>query len=209
LKELQYHAYCPNAAPGCCDPIMKRVFDILGSAFLLLVGWPLLLLLLLWIRLETPGPAIFVQRRIGQGGRLFTCYKLRTMFAQTPDLPTHLVDESALTPLGHRLRRFKLDELPQLYNVLVGDMSLVGPRPSLPSQTELIEARRRLGALEVKPGITGLAQVMGIDMSEPQRLAAVDAQYARNQSFLGDMRLMVATLFGGGMNIDRILRSGG
>src|SRR5271154_5821903 len=76
------------------DQIMKRVFDTLGAAFLLLVGWPVLLLLLAWIRLETPGPAIFAQRRIGQGGRPFTCYKLRTMFAQTPDLPTHQVDGS-------------------------------------------------------------------------------------------------------------------
>jgi len=187
---------------------MKRVVDTLGSAFLLLIGWPVLLLLLIWIRLETPGPAVFAQIRVGKEGRLFTCYKLRTMVAQTPDLPTHLVEGSALTALGHRLRRLKLDELPQLYNVLIGDMSLVGPRPCLPMQTELIEARRRLGVLELKPGITGLAQVKGIDMSDPQRLAEVDAQYARSQCFIGDLRLIIATLFGGGMNIDRILPSG-
>jgi O-antigen biosynthesis protein WbqP len=187
---------------------MKRLVDIVGAAFLLLIGTPVLLFLLARIRLETPGPAIFAQTRIGRGGRQFTCYKLRTMFAQTPELPTHQVEPSALTPLGRRLRRLKLDELPQLYNVLVGDMSLVGPRPCLPSQVELIEARRRLGVLAIKPGITGLAQVKGVDMSDPERLAQLDAQYARSQSVLGDFRLMLATLFGGGMNVDRILRSG-
>jgi len=188
---------------------MKRVVDVVGTVFLMLIGWPLLLIFLVWIRLESPGAAIFAQTRIGQGGRPFTCYKLRTMYLETPDLPTHLIKDTALTPLGRRLRRLKLDELPQLYNVLIGDMSLVGPRPCLPSQTELIEARRRLGALAIRPGITGLAQVKGVDMSDPQRLAELDAKYARTQSVIGDLRLMLATLFGGGMNVDRTLRSGG
>jgi len=187
---------------------MKRALDAVGSAVLLLIGWPLLLLLMVLIRRETPGPAIFAQTRIGQNGRPFSCYKLRTMWAETPELPTHEVGQAALTPLGRRLRRLKLDELPQLYNVLIGDMSLVGPRPCLPSQTELIEARVRQGALALKPGITGLAQVQGIDMSDPERLAVVDGEYARTQSFFGDLRLLLATLFGGGMNVDRIVRSG-
>jgi O-antigen biosynthesis protein WbqP len=188
---------------------MKRVLDLAGTVLLMLIGWPFLLGLLAWIRLESPGPAIFAQTRIGQGGKPFTCYKLRTMYRDTPDVPTHQVENAALTPLGRRLRRFKLDELPQLYNVLVGDMSLVGPRPCLPMQTELIEARRRLGALAVKPGITGLAQVKGVDMSDPLRLAELDAKYARTQSVTGDLRLMLATMFGEGMNVDRVLRSDG
>ena len=122
------------------------------------------------------------------------------------NLPSHQVSAAALTPLGTRLRRFKIDELPQLVNVLLGDMSLVGPRPCLPSQTELIEARRQRGVLEVLPGITGLAQVNNVDMSNALRLAEIDGQYARNQSFLGDIRLIFATLGGQGVGIDQVIR---
>src|SRR3954467_4805891 len=143
---------------------MKRAFDISASALLLLLCWPLLFLVLIAIRLHSPGPAIFSQVRVGKDGRLFTCYKLRTMYSGTANLPTHQVQASAVTALGEHLRRFKVDEIPQLFNVLLGDMSLVGPRPCLPSQTALVEARRRLGVLEVRPGITGLAQVNGVDM---------------------------------------------
>ena len=154
---------------------------------------------------RTPGPAIFAQTRIGRRGQPFTCYKLRTMWAQTPELPTHQIGQAALTPLGRHLRRLKLDELPQLYNVLVGDMSLVGPRPCLPSQTELIEARRGSAcwSWRASPGWRG----KDIDMSDPQRLAELDANM-RTQSLAGDLRLMAATLFGGGMNVDRMPRSG-
>jgi O-antigen biosynthesis protein WbqP len=186
---------------------MKRAIDIVGALVLLLIFWPILLILLLWIRVETPGPAIFSQLRVGRGGRQFICYKLRTMDRGTASLPTHQTQASAITPLGNRLRRLKLDELPQLYNVLVGDMSLVGPRPCLPTQVELVEARRRLGVLDVRPGITGLAQVRGIDMSDPERLAQIDAQYAKSVSVRADMRLILATLCGGGMGVDRIVRS--
>jgi O-antigen biosynthesis protein WbqP len=186
---------------------MKRALDIIGALALLLFFWPVLLVLRIWIRIETPGPAIFSQVRIGRGARQFICYKLRTMYRATASLPTHHVDASAITPLGAHLRRFKLDELPQLYNVLRGDMSLVGPRPCLPTQLELIEARRRLGVFDVRPGITGLAQVRGIDMSDPERLAQVDAQYAREMSISADARLILATLCGGGMGVDRVVRS--
>jgi O-antigen biosynthesis protein WbqP len=186
---------------------MKRTLDIAGALVLLLIFWPVLLALLIWIRAATPGPAIFAQQRIGRGGRPFTCYKLRTMDRTTANLPTHQTDASAITPLGRHLRRLKLDELPQLYNVLTGDMSLVGPRPCLPTQIELIEARRRRGVLEIRPGITGLAQVRGVDMSDPERLAELDAQYARGVSIYADVRLILATLCGGGMGVDRVVRS--
>ena len=184
---------------------MKRAFDIVVSTLMVLLSWPILLVLLVWICIESPGPAIFSQPRIGRSGRQFACYKLRTMYSGTANVPTHAMKPSAVTPLGGYLRRYKFDELPQLYNVLAGQMSLAGPR-RLPSQMELIEARRRLGVLDVRPGITGLAQILGVDMSEPERLAKIDAEYVTNQSFLGDLRLIFATLFGKGVGIDPILR---
>jgi O-antigen biosynthesis protein WbqP len=129
------------------------------------------------------------------------------MFTGTGDVPTHEVSAAAITPLGDYLRRFKIDELPQLFNVLAGDMSLVGPRPCLPSQLELIAARRRLGVLDVRPGITGLAQVRGIDMSNAERLAEVDAQYVRSRSFFGDLKLAWATVRGQGVGVDQVVRT--
>jgi O-antigen biosynthesis protein WbqP len=112
-----------------------------------------------------------------------------------------------VTWLGNYLRRFKLDELPQLFNVLMGDMSLVGPRPCLPSQAELVEARRRLGVFAVRPGITGLAQVNGVDMSNAARLAELDARYVRTQGFGGDLKLIWATLRGQGVGVDQVVRT--
>jgi O-antigen biosynthesis protein WbqP len=128
------------------------------------------------------------------------------MYSGTLNLPTHQVDAASVTPLGKQLRRFKIDELPQLINVLAGDMSLVGPRPCLPTQVELVEARRRLGVLDVLPGITGLAQVKGVDMSDAVRLAEIDAQYVRTHSFLGDFKLIFATLRGQGVGVDQVVR---
>ena len=183
---------------------MKRVFDVLACGLLLLVLWPILLVIMAAIRLQSRGAAIFAQPRVGRDGRVFTCYKLRTMYTGTAHLPTHQVGASSVTPLGDYLRRLKVDEIPQLYNVLIGDMSVVGPRPCLPSQTELVEARRRLGVLTVRPGITGLAQVNGIDMSDADRLAKADAIYVRNHSLLGDLKLIGATLRGKGVGIDRV-----
>jgi O-antigen biosynthesis protein WbqP len=128
------------------------------------------------------------------------------MYSGTANLPTHEVQASSVTPLGEYLRRFKIDELPQLWNVLSGEMSLVGPRPCLPSQLDLVQARRRLGVLETRPGITGLAQVNGIDMSDANRLAEIDAQYVRTQSLMGDFRLILATLRGQGVGVDQVVR---
>ncbi len=185
---------------------MKRMFDISACALFLLVGWPILLIVMIAIRLQSPGSPIFTQLRVGKDGRPFNCYKLRTMYSGTANLPTHQVQASAVTALGEHLRRFKIDELPQLCNVIAGDMSLVGPRPCLPSQIELVEARRRLGVFAVRPGITGLAQVNGVDMSDANRLAEVDAQYVRTQSFSRDLRLIWATLRGRGVGVDQVVR---
>jgi O-antigen biosynthesis protein WbqP len=185
---------------------MKRSFDFLACALFLLVCWPILLIVIIAIRLQSPGPAIFVQVRVGKDERPFACYKLRTMYSGTANLPTHEVKASSLTALGGHLRRFKIDELPQLWNVLIGDMSLVGPRPCMPSQTDLVEVRRQLGVFQVRPGITGLAQVNGIDMSDANRLAEIDAQYVRTRSLMGDFRLIMATLRGQGIGIDQVVR---
>ncbi len=185
---------------------MKRAFDVSACALFLVVFSPILLLIIVAIRLQSPGKAIFAQIRVGKNGRLFTCYKLRTMHSGTADLPTHQVQASAVTALGEYLRRLKIDELPQLWNVVIGDMSLVGPRPCLPSQIELVEARRSLGVLEVRPGITGLAQVSGVDMSDANRLAEIDARYVRSQSLLGDFGLIWATLRGKGVGVDQVVR---
>ncbi len=182
--------------------ILKRSFDLVASAVGLAVLWPFIAVAMIAVRRSSPGPAIFAHTRVGRDGAPFTLYKLRTMHSGTRQVPTHVVGANAMTPVGRFLRRSKLDELPQLVNVLKGEMSLVGPRPCLPTQSELIEARRREGALRVRPGITGLAQVQGIDMSDPEKLAAVDGLYARNCSFVDDVWLIVQTVSGRGIGMD-------
>lgn len=173
-----------------------RFFDFAGAAVGLAVASPVLLVCAVLIRLDSPGPAFLRQTRVGQNGRHFTCLKLRTMYADTGDRPTHEVGRSSVTRIGHFLRRTKLDELPQLWNVLAGDMNFVGPRPCLPSQTALVEARREKGVLAMRPGITGVAQIAGVDMSDPERLAKLDATYRR--SLRTDIGIIVATILGAG-----------
>ncbi len=163
---------------------------------------PLLALLLVIGYLDTGSP-ILRQVRIGRHQRPFVLVKFRTMRPGTAEVATHLADAAAITPWGRFLRRTKLDELPQLWNVLKGEMSLVGPRPCLPSQTELIRARERLGVFAVRPGITGLAQVLGVDMSEPERLAELDACMITHLDVYNYMGYLALTLFGGGRG-DRV-----
>ncbi|MCQ8871208.1 sugar transferase [Mesorhizobium sp. LMG17149] len=173
----------------------KKIFDVAGAALLLVATSPVLALTVLAVRASSPGPAIFSQVRVGRDGRLFRCHKLRTMYVGTPSLPSHEAPVDSVTSVGKVLRKFKLDELPQFWNVLKGEMSLVGPRPCLPTQTELIECRRRLGVLAALPGITGLAQIRGIDMSNPELLAETDAAYLRTASFWLDFRILFGTLY--------------
>lgn len=173
----------------------KRAFDILFSLLGLLVLGPFIGLLALVIRLNSPGPGYFSQTRVGRHGATFTCYKLRTMYRNTPTVPTHEASANFVTPLGQWLRRTRLDELPQLYNVLTGTMSFVGPRPCLTSQTELIGLRKERGVLAVRPGITGLAQIRGVDMSDPPRLVEIEDSYIRSANLLIDIRIILATIF--------------
>lgn len=184
--------------------MVKRIFDFSAALAGLILSAPLLACLAMAIRYSSAGPAIFVQDRVGQNGAVFPCRKLRTMRTGAGNVPTHLADVAQITPLGAFLRRTKLDELPQLWNILRGEMSFVGPRPCLPTQMELIEERRRRGVLAIKPGITGVAQVEGIDMSDPVRLAEKDAEYIRAASFASDLDLIWRTVFKGAGQGDRV-----
>jgi O-antigen biosynthesis protein WbqP len=175
----------------------KRAFDLAVAAPILLVASPVLLLAILGIRASSPGPALFSQIRVGRDGRPFRCHKLRTMYKGTPSLPSHEAPATSITAIGRLLRRLKIDELPQLWNVLKGEMSLVGPRPCLPTQTELIERRKQLGVLSALPGITGLAQIRGIDMSNPKLCAETDAAYLKAASIGLDLRILLGTIYRG------------
>lgn len=152
---------------------MIRFFDFIFSLIGLIFLIPLLTLLFILGLFESRSP-LFMQKRIGLDQKIFTLVKFRTMKLNTLDLGTHLVDSNSITNLGYYLRKFKLDELPQLWNVLVGNMSLVGPRPCLTNQKKLIIERKKRGVFNVKPGITGLAQISGISMNQPTLLAKTD-----------------------------------
>jgi len=160
-------------------PRILRTLDICFAAAGLLVGLPVLAVLLLVGYWDTGSP-LFRQERIGRHKKPFTLVKFRTMKQGTASVASHLAPEAAITPFGGFLRKTKLDELPQLWNVLKGEMSLVGPRPCLASQRDLINARDSLGVFEFAPGITGLGQVNGIDMSTPDLLAQTDAEMLKD-----------------------------
>lgn len=156
---------------------------------------PVLLAVWIVIVLGSGRPGFFLQERSGRGGSTFRCAKFRTMQNGTKSMGTHLVDEKSVTPLGRFLRRSKVDELPQAVNVALGHMSLIGPRPSLPTQHEVITARELHGVVDYTPGLTGWAQVNGIDMSNPDKIAKYDAQYLGLQSVWLDALIMKRTLF--------------
>ena len=181
---------------------MIRLLDFLFAAIGLVFGSPILLLLILIGVFDTGSP-IFRQQRLGRDKKTFTLIKFRTMRVDTASVATHLANASAITPFGRFLRRTKLDELPQLWNVLKGEMSLVGPRPGLPNQLELTAAREAHGVFNVRPGITGLSQVNEIDMSTPEKLAESDARMIANMSIANYFRYIIMTVMGKGLG-DRI-----
>ena len=182
--------------------MMYRLFDVILSALGLALLMPILFLILLigWFDAHHP---IFCQQRLGRDKVPFTLLKFRTMAPNTPSVATHLVSSHAITRLGGFLRRAKLDELPQFWNVFIGEMSLVGPRPGLPNQPELTTARERLGVFRVRPGITGLAQVRGVDMSTPDLLARTDAQMIAEMSVRNYFKYIFLTVLGKGSG-DRV-----
>jgi O-antigen biosynthesis protein WbqP len=175
---------------------MKRAFDILAATVGLLLLWPLMLAIGLAVRLESPGPALHWSRRVGRENVIFRMPKFRTMRTGAPDVATHLLADPAqwVTPFGRWLRRTSLDELPQLWSVLIGDMSLVGPRPALFNQDDLVELRTREGVHRLRPGVTGWAQVNGRDELPIPQKVALDAEYLRRGSLGFDIRILVATV---------------
>jgi O-antigen biosynthesis protein WbqP len=176
---------------------MKRIFDFTFSLFGLVVLSPILFVLSLIGFLDTGSP-IFAQERVGKNQQPFKLYKFRSMKLDTQSVATHLANSSAVTKHGSFLRKSKLDELPQLWNVLVGDMSLVGPRPNLFNQEELIDERDSREVYSVRPGITGLAQIQKIDMSTPQLLAETDALMTKNLTLKKYFYYIVVTVLGKG-----------
>lgn len=175
-------------------PTVKRFLDICISAVSLVIFSPLLLLTVLLVRLTSPGPAVFTQKRAGRNGKIFTIYKFRTMRRDTPsNLATHLLSnpESFITPIGRFLRKTSLDELPQLFNVLRGDMSLIGPRPALFNQYDLIRLREEAGVNRVRPGLTGWAQVNGRDLLSIPEKVAYDREYVENLSLRFDLKCLL------------------
>lgn len=181
---------------------MIRILDAFCALTGLIVFSPLLILLFL-IGIFDSGSPLFYQQRVGKDKVFFILVKFRTMRKDTAHVATHLAAKSSVTPFGRFLRRTKLDELPQLWNVLKGDMSLVGPRPCLESQHELIDARNKRNVFSVRPGITGLAQVNDIDMSTPELLAKTDAKMIESFSVKQYFYLIFLTLTGKGAG-DRI-----
>lgn len=179
-------------------PAGKRAFDLTVALSLAVPAAILCALAAVAIWLEDRANPFFVQCRLGRNGRTFSLIKLRTMHVGTGDIPSHSAAPSSITRTGTIFRRTKLDELPQIWNVLRGEMSFVGPRPGLPTQFELAECRRQRGVDRLLPGITGVAQVQGLDMSTPEHLARVDATYIGAWSLSRDMALLWRTAMGGG-----------
>lgn len=181
---------------------MLRFFDFIFSLLGLIVGFPILLLIYV-IGLFDTGSPLFRQERVGKNQKSFTLVKFRTMSVDTASVASHLASTASITKLGSFLRKTKLDELPQLWNVLKGEMSLVGPRPCLFNQEELINEREQRGVFKVRPGITGLAQVNEIDMSTPQLLAEIDEKMIEALSVHDYFKYILLTVTGSGSG-DRV-----
>lgn len=176
---------------------IKRAMDFVMALLGTVLLSPLLLILAVWVRLDSKGPIFFRQKRVGKDKRLFDILKFRSMYADTPhDVPTHLLQnpEAMITRSGRFLRRTSLDELPQLFNILAGQMSVVGPRPALWNQDDLIRAREEYGANALTPGLTGYAQVHGRDELPIPVKAKLDGYYAQHISFWLDVKIFFRTV---------------
>jgi O-antigen biosynthesis protein WbqP len=171
----------------------KRFFDIAASTCALVVLSPLMLLVAVAIKLEDRGPVIYQQKRVGQNGDLFEFLKFRSMPVAAESIESRRAENLPITRVGRVIRRTSIDELPQLVDVLRGDMSVVGPRPPLPSQAELIELRRENGSLAVRPGLTGLAQINSYDQMPVPEKAKWDGEYASHISLGGDFEIILKT----------------
>jgi len=178
------------------DGLIKRLFDMVAALAGLMVLWPVLLMIAVAVRLDSPGPSIHWSRRVGRDNQIFLMPKFRSMRIDTPDVATHLLDDPQqwITPLGRMLRRTSLDEFPQLWSVLVGQMSLVGPRPALFNQDDLVVLRTEVGVHRLRPGVTGWAQINGRDDLPIAEKVRFDADYMTRQSLVLDIRIILITL---------------
>lgn len=177
---------------------IKRLMDILLSFIALIILSPALLILIVAIKLDSKGPVLFKQKRVGIRKSHFNILKFRTMRIDTPkDTPTHLLDnpDQWITKVGKFLRKTSLDELPQIWNIFIGQMSIIGPRPALWNQYDLIEERDRYGANDIRPGLTGWAQINGRDELEIDVKARLDGEYSEKIGFLMDVRCFFGTIF--------------
>ena len=175
---------------------LKRILDFLLSLCGLLVLWPLFLVIAAAIKIDDPGPVFFSQKRVGLHKRYFQLYKFRSMKVSTPDVPTHLLEhpEQYISKVGGFLRKYSLDELPQIINILLGQMAIIGPRPALWSQEELIAERDKYGANDIRPGLTGWAQINGRDELTIEEKSVYDGEYVRNLSFAFDCKCFFGTI---------------
>ncbi len=177
--------------------LLKRILDFIISLLSIIILLPLFILLIILIKIDSKGPVLFVQNRVGQRKKLFKIYKFRTMRVDTPkNMPTHLLEDpdQYITKAGKILRRTSLDELPQLWNILIGDMSIIGPRPALWNQYDLIEERDKYQANNIKPGLSGWAQINGRDELEIAVKAKLDGEYVEKLSFLFDCKCFFGTI---------------
>ena len=177
---------------------IKRGLDIFLSTLGIIILAPFLLLICIFIMIDSKGPIIFIQKRVGKDSTHFNIYKFRTMKVDTPkEIPTHLLDNPNffITNTGRFLRKTSLDELPQLFNILKGDMSIIGPRPALWNQYDLIEERDKYEANSIRPGLTGSAQISGRDELEISLKAKLDGDYTQNISFILDVKCFIGTIF--------------
>lgn len=175
---------------------MKRLFDFLMSLIAIILLSPVILIVALAVKFTSPGPILFKQRRIGKDNVEFEIYKFRTMRIDTPNVPTHLLEnpEQWITTIGKFLRKTSLDELPQLFNILKGEMSIVGPRPALYNQLDLKEMRTKVGVHKLVPGLTGWAQINGRDEIPLRLKVDLDKEYLERKSFFFDIKIIFMTV---------------
>lgn len=177
--------------------IIKRVIDFILSLIAIIILSPIFLVLAIWIKMDSPGPVFFKQKRIGKNRTFFQIYKFRTMRSDTPkDTPTHMLNDPAsfITRSGHFLRKTSLDELPQLFNILKGEMAIIGPRPALWNQDDLADERDNYGANKVLPGLSGWAQINGRDELPIPIKAKLDGDYVERMSFAFDLKCITGTV---------------
>lgn len=176
---------------------LKRVIDFIVSLIGLIVLSPVFIILCIWIKLDSKGPIFFRQKRVGKNKKHFNILKFRTMYIDTPkDMPTHMLSnpDQYITKAGKFLRKTSLDELPQIINILKGEMAIIGPRPALWNQDDLIAERDKYGANDIKPGLTGWAQINGRDELEIDVKASLDGYYVEHMSFLFDVKCFLGTI---------------